>query len=771
MDQQSLRELEKRCIQEEPPECVAACPIHVDARAFVDHVQKGAWERAWKVLRGTMPFPGILGRICDGPCLARCKRGQAGEPIQIHRLEAACVAHPAPRHRVMPLPSKGLSVAVAGSGLSSLTVAWDLSRKGYAVTLFEPGDQIGQTLILLAPETLTHEIVEGETAILEPLKVVVKTNVRIDSKDFINDCLDHFDVLYLGLDAVAGDAWNLDRDAGGEIAVTPKQQSTGMDRVFAGGIKGDASVSPVWRCAQGRWAATSMDRMLQKVSMTVGREKEGPHATQLFTSLDNVAQAARIVPKVGDRYSDEEAQQEAGRCLACECLECVKVCRYLESFGGYPKTYAREIYNNAAIVMGERKANRLINSCSLCGLCEAVCPNDFAMQDLCLEARRDMVARGKMPPSAHDFALQDLAFANSDRFALARHAPGTTASSHLFFPGCQLCASSPRQVTQVYNYLREKMTGGVALMLGCCGAPAHWAGQEALFSEELARWEAQWIGLGHPKPIMACSTCLRVFTEHLPEAGAVSFWEVLETTGIPDRDVGLPNGPLAVHDPCTTRDVPAVQDAVRRLLAQTGVPIEELPLGREKTECCGFGGLMQAANPELSREVADRRGKLSGSDFVAYCAMCRDNLAAVGKRTLHLLDLLFPDPKVADPAGRPRPGWSLRRENRLRLRAELCRSLWDEKPADDRDDHETIELLMDTDVEALLDSRRILEEDIRRVIAHAQSDGSRFRHKESGHFLAVFRPYHATFWVEYTPGGGGFRVHNAYAHRMEVLGP
>ncbi|WP_319521784.1 pyridine nucleotide-disulfide oxidoreductase/dicluster-binding protein [uncultured Desulfosarcina sp.] len=771
MDQQSLRELEKRCIQEEPPECTAACPIHVDARAFVGHVQSGAWERAWKVLRAIMPFPGILGRICDGPFLARCKRGQAGDPIQIHCLEAACVAHPAPRHRVMPLPSKGLSVAVAGSGLSSLTVAWDLSRKGYAVTLFEPTDRIGQTLISLAPSTLTREIIEGETAIFESLKVVVKTNARIDSKDFIDDCLNHFDALYLGLDAVDSDAWTLDRDAGGAIAVTPKLQATGTERVFAGGTQGDASVSPVWRCAQGRWAATSMDRMLQKVSMTAGREKEGPHATQLFTSMDNVEPAAMVVPKVGDRYSDEEAQQEAARCLTCECLECVKVCRYLESFGGYPKTYVREIYNNAAIVMGERKANRLINSCSLCGLCEAVCPNDFAVQELCLEARRDMVARGKMPPSAHDFALQDMAFANSDRFALARHAPGTTASSHLFFPGCQLCASSPRQVTQVYNYLREKMTGGVALMLGCCGAPAHWAGQETLFSEELARWEAQWIGLGRPKPIMACSTCLRVFTEHLPEAGAVSFWEVLETTGIPDRDVGLPNGPLAVHDPCTTRDVPAVQASVRRLLHCTGVSIEELTLGREKTECCGFGGLMQAANPELSREVADRRGKLSGSDFVAYCAMCRDNLAAVGKRTLHLLDLLFPDPKVADPAGRPRPGWSLRRENRLRLRAELCRSLWDEKSVDDRDDHETIELLMDTDVEALLDSRRILEDDIRRVIAHAQSDGSRFRHKESGHFLALFRPYHATFWVEYTPEGGGFRVHNAYAHRMEVLGP
>ena len=74
MDQKALRLLENRCIQEEPPECMAACPIHVDARTFVGHMARGAGQEAWKVLRKTMPFPGILGRICDAPCRDRCKR-------------------------------------------------------------------------------------------------------------------------------------------------------------------------------------------------------------------------------------------------------------------------------------------------------------------------------------------------------------------------------------------------------------------------------------------------------------------------------------------------------------------------------------------------------------------------------------------------------------------------------------------------------------------------------------------------------------------------
>ena len=67
--------------------------------------------------------------------------------------------------------------------------------------------------------------------------------------------------------------------------------------------------------------------------------------------------------------------------------------RQIEALGfeAYPRKYAREIYNNESIVMGPRQANKLVNSCSLCGLCERVCPEDFAVQDLCLQARRSMV--------------------------------------------------------------------------------------------------------------------------------------------------------------------------------------------------------------------------------------------------------------------------------------------------------------------------------------------------------------------------------------------
>lgn len=768
MDQQQLRRLENQCIQENPPECTAACPLHIDVRAFVGHIAQGNLEESLKVLRKIMPLTNILGRICDAPCEDRCKRREAGEAIRIGALEKACVQQKMAFPRIISLPAKDKRIAIVGSGLSSLTAAWDCLRKGYAVRLFEPGKVLSQSLLDRYPALLHREVVEEEIALLIKLGLEVELQAQVDGPDFMDLSLETHDALYLGLDVFTSDLWNLEKDSEGRILVETKTQETSRKGVFAGGQPHQGLISPVWQATEGRWAANSLDRFLQKVSLTAGREREGPFPTRLFTSLAGVRSLPAVKmtdPRLG--YSGEEAMRESQRCLQCQCLECVKVCVYLEKFGAYPKKYAREIYNNESIVIGAHQSNKLINSCSLCSLCQMVCPEDFAMQDLCLQARRNMVQRGKMPPSAHEFALLDMAFSRSERFTLARHEPGRSSSAQAFFPGCQLSGSAPDKVSTVYAHLRSILAGGVGLILGCCTAPAYWAGDQERFTKELEGVREQWRSLGEPRLILACSSCLRIFKDQAPEIPVISLWQVLE-----DNVGSLPSPAhvrevLAVHDPCTTRMEPAIQASVRRLLHRLDVPVEELELSREKTECCGFGGLMQNANPALAREVVRRRAQRSDRDYLTYCAMCRESLASVDKRALHLLNLLFPDPLISDPAARERTGWSQSQENRSRLKDHLLKELWTEQPMEKNGYHK-IRLKIAPEVRELLDQRRILEEDLQKVIHHGESSGEKFFNPETGHFKASFRPYKAMFWVEYLPSEEGYIVFNAYLHRMEL---
>ena len=326
VDQTELRQWEQRCIQEELPPCSAACPLHVDARAFLDHLRRERWPEALKILHKTMPLAGILGRICDAPCRLACNRKEVGEAIQIGDLERACVQRSEGMRRVMPMPRKEIVVAVVGGGLSSLTVAWDLARKGYGVTLFTPQDDVAQVLLDQYPQRLSPAVIDREIDLLASLKVRFETNASFDAPEACQNCLNDHDAVYVGLEAGPPDPWGIAPGAAEPGNVTGSTDHGGL-------LAGGDHASPVWQAAQGRWAATSLDRWLQKVSLTAGREKEGPQPTRLYTNLQGITPLATVAmadPEAG--YSEAEALEEAGRCLQCQCLECVKVCAYPGAF-------------------------------------------------------------------------------------------------------------------------------------------------------------------------------------------------------------------------------------------------------------------------------------------------------------------------------------------------------------------------------------------------------------------------------------------------------
>ncbi len=765
MEQKELRQLESQCIQEEPALCAAACPLHVDARSFVGHIAQGRWEQAKGILDKTLPFPGILGRICEHPCENLCKRREAGDPIAISALERVCVQTVENRPKITPLPLRGKTVAVLGSGMDSLTVVLDLAKKGYTVYLKEPEDRLGGTLCKLPEERLPASVIAAETAVLESLGVRIELGIKLDKAVFETICRE-FDAVYIGLDIRDGMEYDINAAVGESAEPDPLTLTSSREGVFISRLVRDRKTfAPAAEATQGRKAATSIDRYLQNASLTAGRQKEGPIRTRLYTSLEHVEASQRIPLSEPGGYKPEAAQQEAARCLQCQCLECVRVCPYLEHYKGYPKRYAREIYNNAAIVKGVRQANTLINTCSLCGLCETVCPEDFSMADLCLKARQDMVQTGKMPPSAHEFALLDMAFSNSDKCYMARHAPDTAKSDYLFFPGCQLSGSAPEQVAAVYDHLRSHLDGELGLFLGCCGAPAWWAGNQALFEGELGRFREQWEQLGNPRMILACFSCYQTLHPHLPENALLSLWEILDEVGLPSDIPKPPSQPLAVIDPCTVRHEKKIREKVRALLEKLDAKAEELQYSGELTECCGYGGLMSNANPEVAQKVLARRVKQSDKDYLAYCAMCRDHLAGAGKRTMHLLDLIWP--QAADPADQPRLGYSRRQENRARLKADLLNRLWKEGPPE-METYETIRLEISPEVLSAMEARRILKSDIQALIHHAETEKKRFYNPKTQRYLASYRPLKVCFWAEYSPTQTGYQVHKAYCHRMEV---
>lgn len=770
MDHQRLLELEDKCVQDYPPACVTTCPVHMDARSFAAEMKAGNLDGAMKVFSKSIPFPGIIGRVCDHPCQAACKRREAGDAIAIAALEKVCVSHSATPARTPVQIKKDKRAAVVGGGLSGLTVAFDLSSKGYPVVLFEAKDRLGGSLWGFTEEVLPRSVIEEETAVLKDLGVEIRLGAAAGITVSLSDLRREFDAVYLGLGNSPGDTLGLELDPEGRISINPVTFGTNLDGVFAAGrMYTGQDYSPIGSLAGGRRAAISITRYLQGVSLTAVRENEGSYQTRLYTSLEGIEPLTAVVPAdPAGGYTLEEAVREAGRCLQCQCLECVKACVYLAHYKGYPRKYLRDINHNLIMVKGNHTANKMINSCSLCGVCQVVCPNGLNMGEVCKEARESMVSRGKMPPSAHDFPLRDMEFSNSDRFALTRHEPGKNSSSFVFFPGCQLGASAPEYVEKAYAYLRAKLPGGVGLMMRCCGAIAEWAGQQEMFGQAVREINRQWQELGRPGFVVACSSCYRVLKNNFPESKIISLWELYDRLGLPEGCAEENPGTVAVHDPCTTRQEKHIHKSVRNILKKLSYDVEELKYSGEKTECCGYGGLMCFANPELAYQVTERRISESKSDYLTYCSMCRDRFVAAGKRTFHMLDLIYGSDKSA-LAERIYPGYSQRHDNRIRLKNKMLREVWGEEVGEKKS-FEKIELELSNEVREIMENRLILVEDVQKVIEHAEGGGNKLYNEDTGRYLACYRPASVTYWVVYSRRGNRFIVHNAYSHRMQVSG-
>lgn len=773
MEQHELRELEAQCIQECAPTCTSACPVHVDVKAMLTEIGRGDFSAALKIYKRTVPFPNVISRVCDQPCHDVCKRSEAGDAIAIRALERAVAEHgDVSAEKKRPLPKRSQQVLVIGGGVSGLTAAHDLARKGYKVLIVEATDRLGGSLWLSDDRDLPKELLQKDIDAILALNIEAQYNTPIDQLH-LSDLRRQFDAVYIAIGAHMPDDFELERDEHGTLKVDAVTFATSLAGVFAGGgvLWGKEMRSAITSISEGRRAGISIDRYLQQVSLTASRVNEGPYESCLYTvTTDFEPQTLIEMADPTEGYEWHEAIQEAKRCIQCECMECVKVCEYLKQYERYPRKYVREVYNNLSIVKGTRYANTFINSCSLCGLCAEICPHDLDMGQVNLTARREMTAAKRMPASAFDFALRDMAFSNSDKFSLARNAPHTTTSDYVFFPGCQLSASSPDQVEKVYAYLSERLPdSNVGLMLGCCGAPANWAGHTNLFENALADWRENHRRLGQPKVVLACSSCYQVFKTHLPEVDIVSLWDMYAEYGLPaDAMVSGQSSVVSMHDPCTTRYESHLQDSARQIVRQLGYEIAELPLSREKTECCSYGGNMWLANRDLAKKVVERRVAESPLDYVTYCAMCRDFFANQGKRTLHVLDLIYNQATPAQAARRG-PGWSQRHENRARLKRKVLKDIWGET-MDEQAAYESIKLILSDAVQDRLEQRLILIEDIQRVLEYAQRTGRKLFNQATGHYLAYFKPTAVTYWVEYVPQDEAFVIFNAYSHRMVVPG-
>lgn len=197
-----------RCIHCPKEPCVAGCPVEIDIPAFIKLIAEENFAEAAAKIKEKNSLPAICGRVCpqENQCEGVCTLGKRGEPIAIGALErfAADWERLHAPDQKMPEPKKQEGkVAVVGSGPAGLTVAAELARIGYEVTVFEALHVPGGVLSYGIPEfRLPKGIVRHEIEYVESLGVRLLTNVVIGRTITVEQLLDKgYHAVFIGAGA------------------------------------------------------------------------------------------------------------------------------------------------------------------------------------------------------------------------------------------------------------------------------------------------------------------------------------------------------------------------------------------------------------------------------------------------------------------------------------------------------------------------------------------------------------------------------------------
>lgn len=196
-----------RCLQCRNPKCVYGCPVNIDIPNFIRLIAEEKFDEAAKKIKDRNIFPAICGRVCpqESQCEQLCIMGTRDKPVAIGHLERFVADYERKMDLVkVPVIKTKLNkrIAVVGSGPAGLTVAADLTLLGYQVTIFEALHEPGGVLVYGIPEfRLPKSIVSFEINYLRELGARVEMNHVIGKTITVDELLEHFDAVFIGVGA------------------------------------------------------------------------------------------------------------------------------------------------------------------------------------------------------------------------------------------------------------------------------------------------------------------------------------------------------------------------------------------------------------------------------------------------------------------------------------------------------------------------------------------------------------------------------------------
>jgi Fe-S oxidoreductase len=326
---------------------------------------------------------------------------------------------------------------------------------------------------------------------------------------------------------------------------------------------------------------------------------------------------------------------------------------------------AQRVFHGLDPITPELK--EIVYSCTTCLMCQELCgvrSDGYGPWDITV-AMREQITEIEGPIDAHRQLYEGLRQHDNpwsrpkaarglwaEGLGLKKISDGAAAT--LLFAGCSADEASGRNGAVALAKLMQKAGEDFAILGDeekCCGLYAFDLGfrreYERLHQENLATiMEA-----GVRRLVVACGSCQRIWREHVKIGGGDL--EILH--GVEYLDAALRSGQLkftkpirkkvTYHDSCHLGRGCGVYQAPRNILrAIAGLELVEMQRNQRWAWCCGGGGGVPEADPDLAQWTAAdrlREAKASGAELVlTSSALCQRSFTALEQPALPTQDLV-----------------------------------------------------------------------------------------------------------------------------------
>lgn len=306
--------------------CTLACTANMNIPLMNRFIKADKFDEAIKIVRKDIALPEVLGWICPAPCEKVCKRKDIDEAVSICLLKKSS----AQLGNIIPKKVDLISdkkVAIIGAGPAGLAAAFYLRINGIQTDIFDKNEKAGGNLrYAIDDEKLPKDVLDKEVKFIEDSGVKFFMNYNIDKENF-QSLLNNYDAIIIAGGDITDEikSWNLNYNKNG-LDYNKSNYSTEIPKLFVAGNITRPFKMAIRSLGQGKEVAGSIfDFLMTGIPKDIHRKfnsKFGSLMDAEFSEyLKEAADIKRINPDSESErsFSKQEAIDEAGRCLHCDC--------------------------------------------------------------------------------------------------------------------------------------------------------------------------------------------------------------------------------------------------------------------------------------------------------------------------------------------------------------------------------------------------------------------------------------------------------------------